>query len=151
MANWESITNNRVTMGRARSLCLAMNALRRRREKERRLGVIPLFGRGIVLVEPDMNQERVPGRNGNVNMVRGRSRSYAAPQPNIFRSQPHSQPCCLVAGFGYMAPNAQLPSRINPTSHHIPNLSCPCQNHCPRHFPPPPTFPKTKMTPKIPP
>ena len=118
MANWDSVINNRVTMGRARSLCLVMNALRRRKEEgeeERRPGEIPLLGRGIVPVEPRLNQqERVPGRNGNINMARGRSRSYPAPPPNIFRSQPHSQPCCLAVGLGYVASNAHLLSRINP-------------------------------------
>ena len=142
MANWDSVINNRVTMGRVRSLCLAMNTLRRRREEgeeERRPGVIPFLGRGIVPVEPNLNQqERVPGRNGNINMARGRSRSYPAPPPNIFRSQPHSQPCCLAMGLGYVASNACLLSRINPPSHCTSNSPCPCQNHCPCHFPPPP-------------
>ena len=47
-------------MGRVRSLCLAMNALRRRREsgeEERRPGVIPFLGRGIVPVEQRLNQQ----------------------------------------------------------------------------------------------
>ena len=133
-------------MGRVRSLCLAMNALRRREEgeEERRPGVIPLLGRGIVLVEPRLNQqERVPGRNGNINTARGRSRSYPAPPPNILSSQPHSQPHCLAAGFGYVAPNAQFLPRLNSPSPHVPNPPC--------HFPPPHPFPKTKMMPKVPP
>ena len=137
MANWESITNNRVTIERVRSLCLAMITLRRRREageEERRLGVILFWGRGIVPVEPVVHQERVPGRNGNVNMARGRSRSYPESPPNIFRSQPHSQPCCLTAGLGYVASNAHFPSRINPPSCHASNSPCPCQHCCPCHF-----------------
>ena len=126
-----------------------MNAFRRRREageEERRPGVIPFLGRGIIPVEPRLNQqERVPGKNGNINMARGRSRSYLAPPTNIFRSQPHSQPCCLTAGSGYVAPNAHLPSKINPLPHHASNSPCPCQNQCPCHFPPhPPPFPKPK-------
>ena len=32
MANWEDIINNRITMGRARQLCYALNAARRRRD-----------------------------------------------------------------------------------------------------------------------
>ena len=147
MANWDSVINNRVTTGRSRLLFLAINAPRRRREEgeeERRLGVIPILGRGIDLVEPRLNQERVTGRNGNINMARGRSRSYPAPPPNIFRSQPHTQPHCLTVGFGYVAPNAHLPSRINTLSCHTSNSPCPCQNHCPFHFPPPPTLPQNQ-------
>ena len=55
MANWDDIINNRLTMGRARQLCYAMNAERRRREngeEERRPGVMPLLGRGIRPVVP---------------------------------------------------------------------------------------------------
>ena len=150
MANWDAIINNRVTMGRLRSLCMALNDARRRREaeEERRPGVSPFFGRGIVPLVPRLNQwERVPGRNNNINMTRGRSRSFLAPQLNIFRQQPHSQPCCLTAGFGYVAPNACFPSRINPPSCPTFNPPCPCQNCCPCHLPPPPP----KMIPKIPP
>ena len=50
MANWDDIINNRITMGRARHLCYALNAVRRRREEgieERRPGMNPLIGRGI--------------------------------------------------------------------------------------------------------
>ena len=148
MVNGDSIINNRVTMGRVRPLCLAMNALRRRREEgqeERRPGVIPFLGRGIVPVEPRLNQqERVPGRNANINTARGRSRSYPAPLPNIFRSQPQNQPCYLAAWLGYVASNAHLPSRINPPSCHASNSPCLCQNHCPCHFPSPHPFPKPK-------
>ena len=138
MANWDSVINNRMTMGRGRSLCLAMNALKRRREageEERRLGVIPFLGRGIALAEPILNQERIPGRNGK-KIARGRSRSYPAPPPNIFRSQPYSQPCCLAAGLGYVASNACLPSRINPLSWHTSNSPCPCSESLPLLFPP---------------
>ena len=49
MADWDSIIKDRVTMGRSRPLCLAMNAARRRRkaeQEERRPGVIPFLGRG---------------------------------------------------------------------------------------------------------
>ena len=74
MANWDVIVNNRVTMGRLRSLCLALHDVRRRREageEERRPGVIPFLGRGIVPIVPRSNQwERVPGRNNNnINMA----------------------------------------------------------------------------------
>ena len=96
---------------------------------------------GIVPVEQRENQqERVPGRNDNINMTRGRSRSYPAPPPNIFRLQPHSQPCCLVAGFGYMAHSAQYPSRLNSPFPCVPNP--PCQ------VPPLHPFLKTKIMPK---
>ena len=139
MANWEDVINDRIIMGRVRPLFLAINALRRRREEgeeERRLGVIPFLGRGIVPAEPRSNQqERVPERNSTINMVRGRSRSYPAPPPNIFRSQPHSQPHCLTAGFGYVALNAWFPSRLNSPSCHAFNPPCHCLNHCPCHFP----------------
>ena len=69
----------------------------------------PFIGRGIRPVVPRfVHWERVPGNNNNVNAAQGRSRSFPVPpQPNI-RRQPHSQPCCLVAGFGYVAPNAKF-------------------------------------------
>ena len=35
MANWDNIINNRLTMGRSRQLCYAVNAERRRRGKTR--------------------------------------------------------------------------------------------------------------------
>ena len=105
-----------------------------------------IFGEGNIPVVPRLNHwEGVPGRNSNCNMMRGRSRSFPAPPQNAIRQQPHSQPCCLTAGFGYVAPNAQFPSRINPPSHPIFNPPCPCQNHCPCHLPPPPP----KMIPKV--
>ena len=50
MANWDDIINNRLTMGRSRLLCYAVNVERRRREngeEERRPGLIPPAGRGI--------------------------------------------------------------------------------------------------------
>ena len=34
MANWDDIVNNRLTMGRSRHLCYAVNTERRRRENE---------------------------------------------------------------------------------------------------------------------
>ena len=118
MAYWDAIVNNRVMMGRLRSLCLTLNDARRRREaeeEERRPGINPFLGRGYIQVVPRFNQwERVPGRNSNINMVRGRSRSFPVSPPNIFRQQPHSQPCFLTAGFGYVAPNAHFPSRNQP-------------------------------------
>ena len=93
--------------------CLEKEERRRRGREETRGNSI--FGEGIIPVEPRLNQqERVPGKNGNVNTARGRSRSYPAPPQNIFRSQPHSQPCCLTVEFRYVAPTACLPSRINP-------------------------------------
>ena len=83
-------------MGRMRPLFYAVNVLRRRREEgveERRPGVIPFLGRGIVPGEARPNQqERVLGGNNFSYTARGRSRSFPAPPPNIFRSQPHSQP-----------------------------------------------------------
>ena len=73
MANWDDIINNRIMMGRARQLCYALNAARRRREEEmdgslsgmdRRLGINPLIGRGIGPVVPSFNHwEGVPGNN----------------------------------------------------------------------------------------
>ena len=59
MAYWDDIINNRLTMGRSRQLCYAVNAERRRREneeEERRPGVMPLLGRGIRLVVPRFQQ-----------------------------------------------------------------------------------------------
>ena len=48
MAGWNKIITGRSSMGRARPLILAMNALRRREEEmDRRLGVIPGRGRGV--------------------------------------------------------------------------------------------------------
>ena len=35
MANWDHIISRRISMGRSRSLCLALNAARRRREEKR--------------------------------------------------------------------------------------------------------------------
>ena len=113
MADWDNIINNQITMGRSRHLCYALNALRRRREageEERRPGVIPLIGRGIRPFVPRFNHwERAPEGNNFGYCTRGRSRSFPAPQPLDIRRQPHSQPCCLAAGFGYVAQNAQFP------------------------------------------
>ena len=146
MANWDSIINNRVMMGRSRSLCLALNATQRRREageEEWRPGVNPFLGRGIFPMVPRFNHwERVPGQNNNIKMARGRSRSFPAHPPNIIRQQPCSQPHCSTVGFGYVAPNACFPSRINPPSCPIFNPPCPCQNCCPCHLPPPPPPPQ---------
>ena len=134
MANWDTVVNNRITMGRSRSLCLALNAARRREavEEERRPGVNPFLGRGIIPIVPGFRHwERVPGGDNNSNMLRGRSRSFPAPPQNVIRQQPHSQPFCLTSGFRYVAPNAHFPQRINPPSHPTFNPPCPCQNHCP--------------------
>ena len=145
MANWEDVVNDRIIMGRARPLFYALNMLRRRREEgvmERRPGVIPFFGRGIVPGEDRQHQqERVLGGNNFNYNARGRSRSFPKPPPNIFRSQPHSQPHCLTVGFGYVAPDAQFPLWFNSPSHHTANPPCPCLNWCPCHFPPPPPLP----------
>ena len=81
--------------------------------------------------------ERVPGNNNYRYVAQGRSRSFPAPpQPDI-RRQPHNQPCCLMAGFGYVAPNAQFPPRLNSLSPHVPNPPC--------HLPPPPFLPKIRL------
>ena len=72
MANWDDIINNRIMIGRARQLCYALNAVRRRKEEmdvslsgmERRPGINPLKGRGIRHVVPRFNHwEGVPGNN----------------------------------------------------------------------------------------
>ena len=110
MADWNDVVNDRVVMGRARPLFYTVNMLRRRREEgvmEKRPGVIPFLGRGTAPgeVRPDQWERVLGGNNYNQN-TRGRSRSYPAPPPNILRSQPHSQPHCLTAGFSYAAPNA---------------------------------------------
>ena len=121
MANWDDIINNRLTMGRSRQLCYAVNAERRRREneeEERQLGVMPLLGRGIRPVLPrfqhwDQFQEENFYLN---NTARGRSRLFPTPQPFLeiyHRRQPHSLPHFMAAGFGYVAPNAWFPPRLN--------------------------------------
>ena len=110
MANCEDVINDRIIIGRVRPLFYAVNVLRRRREEgvvERRPEAITFLGRGIVPGEARPNQqERVPEGNNFSYNARGRGRSCPAPPPNIFRSQPHSQPCCLTAAFGYVGPNA---------------------------------------------
>ena len=128
-------------MGRSRLLCYAVNAMRRRREEdieERRPGINPLIGRGIRPVVPRFqHSDRVPGGNNyNYNhMARGRSRSFPAPQPYLeIRRQPYSQPHCLAAGFGHVAPNAQFPPRLNSLQLHAPNP--------PHHVPPSPSPPQ---------
>ena len=135
IANWEAVINDRIIMGRVRPPFYVVNALRRRREEgveERRPGVIPFLGRGIVPGEARPNQqERVPGGNNFSYNARGRSRSFPASPPNIFRSQPHSQLHCLTVGFSYVAPNAQFPLRLNSPSCHTVNSPCPCLNRCP--------------------
>ena len=150
MESWDVIVNNRVMMGRLRSLCLVLNAARRSREageEEMRPGVKPFLGRRSIPVVPRFNHwEGVPGRNNNCNIMRGRSRSFPVSPQNAIRQQPHSQPCCLTAGFGYVAPNAHFPSGINPPSHPTFNLPCPCQNCCPCHLPPPPPQNDTEST-----
>ena len=152
MADWDDIINNRIMMGHVRSLCYALNTARRRREEGIegcRPGVNPFLGRGIMPVIPRfVHWERVPGHSNNVNMAQGRCRSFPAPPQAISRRQPHSQPCCLMVEFGYVAPNVQFPPRINPPSHHVPSLPCPCQNCCPCHLLHP--FPKIKLTLKVP-
>ena len=127
MANWDDIMNNRLTMGRVRQLCYAMNAERRRREngeEERRPGVMPLLGRGIrPVVLQFQHWDGFWEENFNYNyMARGRSRSFPTPQPYLeihYRRQPHSLPHCMAAGFGHVAPNAQVSPKIElPTTLH---------------------------------
>ena len=70
MANWDAIVNNRVMMGRSRSLYLALNAARRRREAEedeRRPGVIPFLGRGIVPIVQDLISGK--GSQGEITKI----------------------------------------------------------------------------------
>ena len=86
MANWDDIINNRLSMGRPRQLCYALNAQRKRREngeEERGLGVMPLQDRGIRPVVPRFQQwDGIWEENFNFNnMAQGRSRSFPTPQP----------------------------------------------------------------------
>ena len=117
MANWEDIIQNRLTMGRARQLCYAMNAERRRREngEERRPGIMPILGRGIRPVVPRFQHwDGFPEENFNLN-ARGRSRSFPTPRPFLqihYRTQPLGLPHCLAGGFGHVAPNVHFP-RLN--------------------------------------
>ena len=138
MASWDEVINGRISMGRLRSLFLALNAARSRREEEeeRRPGVNPNMGKGVI--SRFKHWERVPGRENNNNMFMGRSRSFPVPPPVEIRRQPHTQPCCLTSGFGYMAPNSHFPQRINPLPCPTSTPPCPCQNHCPCHQPPSP-------------
>ena len=138
-------------MGRSRHLCYAMHAERRRREngeEESRPGVMPLLGRGIRPMVPRFQQwDGFQQENFNLNyMARGRSRSFPTPQPYLqihYRNQPHSLPCCLAAGFGYVAPNVQFP-RLS---------SLPlCAPNPPHYVPPPPPLLKIKsLRLKVPP
>ena len=115
--------------------------------EERRPGMNPFIGRGIRPMVPRfVHWERVPGNNNNGNAAEGRSRSFPAPpQPNI-RRQPHSQPHCLTAGFGYVAPNAQFQPRLKP---HHPMLTylAPVVSH-PLHPPKIKLIPKMKVPPQ---
>ena len=140
MGDWNEIITGRSAMRRARPLILAMNALRRQEEEmERRPGINPDRGRGVI--SRFRNWERVPGRENN-SIFMGRSRSFPVPpQMDTIRKQPHTQPHCLTSGFGYMAPNSHFPQRINPLSHPTSTPPCPCQNHCPCHQSPPPPSP----------
>ena len=62
MGDWNEIVTGRSSMGRARPLILAMNALRRRAEEvERRPGIIPDRGRGVN-ARFRSEGEGVPGR-----------------------------------------------------------------------------------------
>ena len=88
MADWDNIMNNRLTMGRSRTLIYALNAAQRRREnieEERRLGLIRLAGRGIrpVVVVPSF--EHFGGFWEEYyyldNTLRGRSRPFPTPHP----------------------------------------------------------------------
>ena len=114
--------------------------------EERRPGINPFIGRGIrPMVRRFVHWERVPGNNNYGNAAQGRSRLFPAPpQPNI-RRQPHSQPCCLMAGFGYVAPNAQFQPRLNPLPPHI-TLPCPCHLLPPSPPPQDQNDSKTKST-----
>ena len=117
MANWDDIMCNRLTMGRSRLLCYAVNTERRRREngeEERRLGLIPPAGRGIRPVVPRF--EHWGGlREENFylnNTARERSRPFPTTQPYLqihHRYQLHSLPCCV-------GPNIHFPGINNPPS-----------------------------------
>ena len=123
---------NRLTMGRARQLCYAMNAKRRMREngeEERRSGVMPLLARGIRPVV--LRFQQLDGfweENFNFNYM-------AKPFLQLhYRRQPHSLPHCLAAGFGHVAPNAWFPLRLNCLPLHAPDP--------PHYVPPPPPPPQ---------
>ena len=95
MANWDAVVNNRMSMGRSRSLCLALNAVKRRREakeEERRPAVNPFLGRGIVPIVPRFRHwDGVPGRGGN-NTFRGRSRLFREPHRVLLGPSPIPNP-----------------------------------------------------------
>ena len=142
-------------MGHVRLLCYALNAARRRGEEsieEWRPGINPLLGRGIKPVVPRfVHWERVPGHNNNLNMAQGRSRSFPTPPQAIIRRQPHSQPCCLMAGFGYVTPNAQFPPTQAPHPAMLPTFPLPARTVAPAISLLLHPFPKIKLTPKVPP
>ena len=131
MADWDDIINNWLMMGRTRMLTCAMNAERRRREREngeeRRPGLMPPAGRGIRPIVPRFKHWGGLWEENFYlhNTARGRSRPFPAPQPFIqihHRFQPHSLPCCLSGGFGgYADPNICFP-RINNPLPWAPNL-----------------------------
>ena len=120
MVSWNNIINNRLTMGRSRLLCYAVNAKQRRREnheEERTPGLIPPAGRQIRPIVPRFEhwggfQEVHFYLN---NTARGRSRPFPAPWPFIqihHRFQPHSLPHCPTGGFGgYADPNIPFSPR----------------------------------------
>ena len=151
MGDWNEIITRRLAMRRARPLILAMNAMRREQEEmERRPGVNPGRGRGVIL--RFRNWERVPGRANNMFM--GRSRSFPVPpQTDAIRTQPHTQPHCLTLGYRSqsqsVAPNPQVSPNIFSISLSCPNPTppCPCLNHCPCHLPP---HPPPRMILKVP-
>ena len=144
MANWDDIINNRLAMGRSRQLCYAVNVERRRREngeEERQPGLMPLLGRGIRPVVPRFQHwDGLQEENFYLNnMARGRSRPFPTPQPFLeiyHRRQPHSLRCCMAAGFGYVAPNAWFPLRLNSPTLRAPNP--------PQYVPPPPPPPQNQ-------
>ena len=108
----------------------------------------PTIRWGVRPVVPRFQQEGFWEENFYLNnTARGRSRPFPTPCPFLeihHRRQPHSLPCCLPAGFGYVAPNAQFPLRLKSPPLCIPNP--------PQYLPPPSPILKIK-TPglKIPP
>ena len=140
MAEWEDIINNRLTMGRGRSLTYAANAERRQREEEeRRPGARPLAGRGVGPKPPRFLQwERLREENFQRTMQRGRSRPTFMPRPFIQihhayvpLNLPH-YPVARFGQFGYVIPNAPVCPRVNNPR---PCLPCPQSNVSPLPFP----------------
>ena len=116
--------------------------------EESRPGINPLIGSGIRPLVPRFNHwEGFLGNNNYRYVAQGRSRSFPAPPQLDKRRQPHNQPCCLTAGFGYVAPNAQFPPRLNFPSPHVPNPPC----HLPCPLLPLPKIRLTQKKPKVPP